>query len=134
MLFFGRISPGAIISNHLKIQSLVLEKDLTIWMFIVWESLFPNHKSESWILWYLFTLYIFQKFCCLKKLQNTVSKKCFVFARYITNMKYLEAFVLDSFYNLVVSFGQGATTKIFCHAYQILAFKRLWGWGFEWIH
>ena len=40
MLLLGRISPGAIISHHLKIESLSLEKDLTIWMFTVWESLF----------------------------------------------------------------------------------------------
>ena len=44
MLLLGRISPRAIISHHLKIQSLGLEKDLT--MFTVWESLFSNHKSE----------------------------------------------------------------------------------------
>ena len=40
----------ATVSHHLKIQSLSLEKDLTIGMFTIWESLFPNHESEGWIL------------------------------------------------------------------------------------
>ena len=47
MVLLERISLGAIISHHLKIQSLGLEKDLTIWMFTVWELLFSNDKSES---------------------------------------------------------------------------------------
>ena len=41
---------------------------------------FFYHKSESWklnTLPYIFILYIFQKFCSLKKLQNTVSTKMF---------------------------------------------------------
>ena len=46
MLLFGRISPGAIISHHLKTWSLGVEKGLTIWMFTMWELLFSNHKSE----------------------------------------------------------------------------------------
>ena len=75
MLLLGRILPGAIISHHLKIQSLSLEKDLT--MFTVWESLFSNHKSESLIPQHISILYIFQKFCYFKKLQNTVSTKMF---------------------------------------------------------
>ena len=75
MQLLGRISPGAIASHHLKIQCLSLEKDLTIWMFTVWESLSSNHKSESSITQDIFILYIFQKFCYFKKLQNTVSKK-----------------------------------------------------------
>ena len=60
MLLFGRISSGAIISHHLKIQCLGLEKDLTIWTFTVWESLFSSHKSESWTLQHIFIPYIFQ--------------------------------------------------------------------------
>ena len=77
MLLLGRISPGAIISQHLKIQFLGLEKDLTIWMFTVWESLCSYHKSESSIPQYIFILYIFQKFSYFKKLQNTISQKMF---------------------------------------------------------
>ena len=34
-LLFGRILPGVIISHHLKIQSLGLEKNLNIGMFTV---------------------------------------------------------------------------------------------------
>ena len=62
ILLLGRISPGAIISHHLKIQCLGLGKDLTIWMFTVWESLFSNHKSESLIPQHIFILNIFQNF------------------------------------------------------------------------
>ena len=40
----------AIVSHHLKIKSLSLEKDLTTGMFTIWESFFSNHKSEVWIL------------------------------------------------------------------------------------
>ena len=71
MLLLGRISPGAIISHHLKIQSFGIVKDLTIWMFTVWESFSSNHKSESLIPRHIFILYIFQKFCYFKKLQNS---------------------------------------------------------------
>ena len=71
MLLLGRISPGAIISHHLKIPSLGIVEDLTVWMFIIWESFFSNHKSESLIPQYIFILYIFQKFCYFKKLQNS---------------------------------------------------------------
>ena len=70
-----------------------LEKDLTIWMFTIWESLFSDHKSESWIpchiylccnlFIYLVTVFmLFQKFCCLKKTTKDIlfPQKCFVFA------------------------------------------------------
>ena len=55
MLLFGKISPGAIINHHFKIQFLGLEKDLTIWMFTAWESLFSYHISESSILWHIYS-------------------------------------------------------------------------------
>ena len=58
-------------------KSRNLEKSLTIWMFTVWESLFPNHKSESLKHRYIFILYIFQKLYSLNKLQNTISIKMF---------------------------------------------------------
>ena len=77
ILLFGRILPGVIISHHLKIRSLGLEKNLHIGMFTVWESFFTNHKSESWISWHILIQHIFQTFCRHKKLQNTVSTKMF---------------------------------------------------------
>ena len=87
VLLFGRISPGAIISHHLKIQSVGLEKDLTICMFTVWESLFPNHKSKSWIPRHIYSYCIFSKnSAVLKNCKIPFPQKCFVFARYIPNM------------------------------------------------
>ena len=50
-------------SRHLKIYSLVFEKNLTIWLLTLWETLYSNHKSECWIPQHTFMLYISKKFC-----------------------------------------------------------------------
>ena len=116
MLLFGRISPGAIISHHLKTKSLGLEKDLTIWMFTIWESLFSDHKSESWIPCHIYLCCIFSKnSAVLKKLQ-----KIYCFHK---NVLYLQDIVLTCniwkhlcwthFYNLAASFRRVQQQKRF---------------------
>ena len=80
MLVLGRISPGAIISHNLKALSLGLEKDLTVWMFTIWESLFSDHKSESWIPCHIYLYCIFsKKSAVLKNYKILFPQKCFVY-------------------------------------------------------
>ena len=106
-LLFGRISSGAIISHHLK--SICLPFENHFFLIINQRAGYPA------IYIYIFLLYIFQKFCCLKKLQRIY---CFH-----KNVLYLQNIVLTCniwkhlcwthFYNLVASFRRVQQQKRF---------------------
>ena len=94
--------------------SLGFEKDLTMWMFTIWESLFSDHKSESWIPCHIYLYCIFSKNSAVLK----TTKYCFH-----KNVLYLQDILLtcniwkhlcwNHFHNLVAPFKRVQRQKNF---------------------
>ena len=88
----------------------------------------------SWIrkldtLPYIFILYIFQKFYCLKKLQNTVSTKMFCICKILLTCNIWKFLCWTHFYNLVASFRRVHWQKMFVMLSTFWPLRRCGGGG-----
>ena len=88
-----------------------LERYLTIWMFTIWESLFSDYKSESWIPFHIYLCCIVSKnSSVLKKYKILFPQKCFVLEDILLACNIWKHFSWTDFYNLVASLPRLTTT------------------------